>query len=112
MPGFSCQQGDIFIWAIRSPHRAKLGDPLPRDEQRRIVLGGRRGSGHAHAIADLDAEAFHLRDWRYGLILKVGRKGAMLVHEEHAPIRLPPGTYDVRRQCEFSARFRSVPSGD
>ncbi|MGH9523996.1 MAG: hypothetical protein ACRD3E_15850 [Terriglobales bacterium] len=34
--------------------------------------------------------------------MRVGSDGVRIVHEEHAPIVLPPGDYEIVRQREYS----------
>jgi hypothetical protein len=64
----------------------------------RIILALGEATGHAHAVADADAE---LLDAGFDRILRIGEEGATLSHEEHAPIRLPAGAYRVVLQREY-----------
>jgi hypothetical protein len=87
------RQGDVLLLAV---------DALPvgaTAEQRtdRIILAEGEVTGHAHAIADPDARAFSHEGQRYLLTRSV----AQLVHEEHAPIEVPPGTWRVVIQREY-----------
>jgi hypothetical protein len=65
--------------------------------QGRLVLAEGEATGHAHAIAEPDAREFRVGDERLVLV----RSKARLVHEEHAPIELPAGTYRVVIQREY-----------
>lgn len=87
------RQGDVLFTAISQ-------DELPPDltEQKSNVIVDGEVTGHAHRLVD-------------GRIL-VGALGAMylevvratrVVHEEHNPITLEPGTYKVTRQREYVA---------
>jgi hypothetical protein len=110
------RQGDVYIVEIdRIPAGAS---EIPR-EGGRVVLAHGGVTGHAHAISDLHVQ--HYRDdgtvkalksenrvkLRAGgalpfTYLRVIDRPATLEHEEHGPITLPPGTYEVRRQREYT----------
>lgn len=107
------RQGDVLIRRV-APQRiatAKHGSPLDiyqqhrfksyeRDAQGRIVLAYGEVTGHAHAILDPGVIAWSLPDNK--LLLDVPEGGATVVHEEHAPIPLEPGAYEVVRQREWT----------
>lgn len=95
------RQGDILIIPTSEPRPDGLTSQ-PRDAAGRLVLAEGEITGHAHAIADPDAELFggDLED-RFLTVLADG--GVTLRHEEHAPIHLPLGDYVVRRQREWTA---------
>ena len=103
------RQGDVAIIPISAfPENLT---PVDRDNDR-VVLAYGEVTGHAHAIAAEDVELFFapgeasIMAERY---LRVGSAGAVLVHEEHAPITLPPGKYEVRHQREYApAELRQV----
>lgn len=100
------RQGDVCIVPLEELGRkvefAAL-TPVERDNGR-VVLAYGEVTGHAHAIHAPDValfapgEATVLAE-RY---LRVGQAGAVLVHEEHAPIELPAGDYEIRHQREYS----------
>lgn len=92
------RQGDVLLIRVDSP---AAGEAVPRDGGR-IVLAYGEATGHAHAISAPEADLFETeRGVRY---LEV-REPAELTHEEHAPIPLEPGVYEVRRQQEYPAGF-------
>lgn len=91
------RQGDVLL----VEHTDSLRSPvaLPR-ENGRIVLAHGEFTGHAHAISDMSAGI--VRDRRSGSrILQVVADSVNLRHEEHAPIKIPQGTYRIVRQREF-----------
>ena len=92
------RQGDVLLVAVPAiPEDARL---VPRD-QGRIVLALGEATGHAHAIADPQAALMETAlQERFLHVLREG--GVLLRHEEHHPILLPQGAYQVRRQREYS----------
>jgi|SRR5271155_474410 len=103
------RQGDVLITQIEDG--APTGAQVARDSGR-IVLAYGEATGHAHAIADRDADLFELPEARdkeaddlwdqVTRILHVrGKEGVRLRHEEHGAIAIPPGTYRVVRQREY-----------
>jgi hypothetical protein len=88
------RQGDVLIRSVKK---------LPKGERRKRqsgeVLEG-EATGHVHRIAELNqAEVLEIGE---DLFLSVGENGVSLVHEEHKPIVLPPGDYEITRQREYS----------
>lgn len=88
------RQGDVLIRRIQS---------LPKQTaQPRLtgILAYGEVTGHAHQVEDLThAEVLEIDR---GLYLRVGEDGVRVVHEEHAPITLPPGNYEVEIQREYT----------
>lgn len=87
------RQGDVLLARVSAiPQGA-------RQEQRsgRIVLAEGEATGHAHAIHEPDARTYRHGDQRYLLT----RSRAQLVHEEHAPIDIPPGSWRIVQQREY-----------
>jgi|TARA_Y100000310_G_scaffold3980_1_gene4890 microcompartment protein CcmK/EutM len=83
----------------------------------RIVLAKGEATGHAHAIdmSSLPSDVVvttYGSEWRNNVDL-LGVKGGdvVLTHEEHKPITLPPGNYEVSIVREFdhlAGRARNV----
>ena len=89
------RQGDVLLVPVASmPAEAR---PIQTGVAR-IVLAYGEVTGHAHAIADRGVEILEHAGTRY---IRVPMEGARLVHEEHAPIALPHGVYEVRLQWEY-----------
>ena len=94
---FSARQGDVLIREVAEvPEGAKM---LPRDRGR-VVLAYGEVTGHAHVIAERDAELLSVSG-QVDRWLRV-RSQAVLAHEEHAAIAIAPGTYRVSIQREWS----------
>ncbi len=86
------RQGDVLLIEQSIPggaQRQKLTE--------RIVLALGEATGHAHAISSQFAMAYQQAEDMYILTTE----GATLVHEEHAPIKVTPGTYKVVRQRQY-----------
>ncbi len=93
-PPLHFRQGDVLLLAVEGlPEGA-----APERRSGRIVLAEGEATGHAHAIAEPDARAFTHDGQRYLLTKSI----AQLVHEEHAPIEVPPGTWRVVIQREYA----------
>jgi len=101
------RQGDVIIRRLNNtvPDHAT---PVEL-ENGRVILAHGEVTGHAHAVVGNDVELLEVPAEvtekmiddveRY---LRVGNKGADVVHEEHATISLPPGNYAIVRQREYS----------
>ncbi len=89
------RQGDVYL---RAATDEVSGAPVPRDGGR-IVLAYGEVTGHAHAIADPGAELVVTAD---DVRLLIVEAEVALRHEEHATITIPPGTYEVRQQREYT----------
>lgn len=95
------RQGDVMIRRI-----GKLpSNKLTKRESGILAYG--EVTGHAHRIDDLAvAEVMEVGD---GMYLRVGTEGVRIIHDEHAPISLPAGNYEVTIQREYSpAAIRNV----
>ena len=91
------RQGDVCLVRCRKPSKSTLGQPQEL-EHGRIVLTHGEATGHAHAIEGL-AELYGPESaTRHLHMLKGGR----LLHEEHAPLEIPPGWWKVLRQREYA----------
>jgi hypothetical protein len=88
------RQGDLLIRRIESLPSSKA------TVKANGVLVEGETTGHAHRVEDLTkAEVLEIGE---GLYLRVDEAGVRIVHEDHGPIVLEPGTYEVIRQREYS----------
>jgi len=97
------RQGDVLIVQC-DPSKLEGTKEKARDNGR-IVLAYGEVTGHAHAIHSQKATQFYKEGDENFMsggtsLLKVDQQ-VTLTHEEHDPIDLPPGTYEVRRQHEY-----------
>ena len=92
------RQGDVLLCA-----RAEIpvtATPVLSDGDRVIVAFGEL-TGHAHAFAAHHARLF--RDEPSGRsFVAIAEGGASVLHEEHDPIHVPEGRYELRRQREYT----------
>jgi len=89
------QQGDVVLRKL---------DSLPIGEAKRIkraargvVLAEGEATGHAHVIDSDDAELMEIG----GRMLLRLERAAIVVHEEHKPVTLEPGVWEVGRVQEY-----------
>lgn len=87
------RHGDVLIQGIEAIPGAP--ERLPH-----AILAHGETTGHCHRL-DRPAEA-DLYLGPEGMFLRVRGEGVSVVHEEHAPIHLPPGAYRVWRQREYA----------
>ncbi|MGE0628934.1 MAG: hypothetical protein AB7O43_14010 [Hyphomicrobiaceae bacterium] len=101
-------QGDLLIERVADVRPS--GTSVPAGPDGAFVLAEGELTGHRHAIYDKvtffrdDGLARDIPGGLYVGHVRVDRDGATLLHEEHAPIGLPRGTYRVRRQRELEPR--------
>ena len=106
-------QGDIIIERVAD---AIPGKPEPVDPDGAVVLARGEVTGHRHRFTGDsgvlmfrdDALARGLAPELYVGHVAVPETGGKLLHEEHGTIDLPPGTYRIRRQREFTAGMARV----
>lgn len=87
------RHGDVLIAMVPA---------LPGNVKRRhtTVLVHGELTGHSHRLEN--PEAGELWDAGGVLYLRVTAPSVRIVHQEHAPITLPEGTYRVWQQREYS----------
>ena len=98
-----CRQGDVFLQQVRI--RERKGQEVL--DQGRVILAYGEVTGHAHEIIDAvteeqlpPAQLFEEPDGTRYLFVD---RACALVHQEHGPIALAPGVYQVIRQREYVA---------
>ena len=99
--GKLARQGDVLLRRI---------DELPKQKAvKRVngVLAYGEVTGHSHQVDNLTrAEVLEIDDRLY---LRVGEEGVLIVHDEHSPLSLPAGDYEVTIQREYApAEIRNV----
>lgn len=98
-------QGDLLIEQVADVRPS--GTVITPALDGAVVLAEGEATGHRHAIFEgvvMFRDDGLARDIPPGLYVghvRVDEPQARLVHDEHAPITLPRGTYRVRRQREL-----------
>lgn len=96
------QQGDVLITKLDC---LPIGARKVISQKKCILAHGE--SGHSHVIEDDEAELIQIGE---KMLLTLGKK-ATLVHEEHKPITLEPGIWEIGQVNEydyFSKMVRKV----
>ena len=107
------RQGDVLLIPVES---VPVGEGVRRTAvdrvDGRLVLAEGEATGHAHAIDGDGAALMRVRldtgrrNWGRPVIDDLGtflvvEEPELLRHEEHDPILVEPGIYEVRRQREY-----------
>ncbi len=88
------RQGDVLIRRINA---------LPKQRSKKRVngiLAYGEVTGHSHRIEDL-AKA-ELLEIDSNVYLRVSEEGVRIIHDEHSPVVLPAGNYEVEIQREYA----------
>jgi len=93
------RQGDVLIVRVNEIPREA---PERKPEAGRVVLAYGEVTGHAHAFYG-GVRWFAPNDQGVGYIEVEGEEPALLKHEEHTAIPVPPGKYRYTRQREYVA---------
>jgi hypothetical protein len=94
------RQGDVLLVPIPDSELPEAVIPVARDARGSLVLALGEATGHAHAVRAHDADLLAAADDLDRRFLRIV-SDAVLAHEEHDPIPLPPGLYQVVRQREY-----------
>lgn len=88
----TAQQGDVTLRKLAA---------MPEGEQKNIskkrILLAHGESGHSHVLEDNEAELIQIGE---RMLLKLA-KAATVTHEEHKPITLSPGIWEIGRVKEY-----------
>lgn len=90
------RQGDVLIREVKS---IPAGGKVRKSGH---ILEG-EVTGHIHRVAESQLAGAEVLECGDGLFLSVTDEGGIsIIHEEHKPILLPPGNYEIVRQREYS----------
>jgi hypothetical protein len=87
------RQGDVLISPIYNSFNLLTSQRLSH-----LVLAEGEATGHRHQISQGEAELYQQHGELY---LKVISETAILSHEEHHAVKIPRGSWLVRRQREY-----------
>ena len=93
------RQGDVFLMPATRPDGRLTEEGA---EGGRVILAHGEATGHVHAVSSARARAWRTADER--CFLEVRRSiglGAQLLHDEHFPVALDEGWYEIVRQREY-----------
>src|SRR4051794_26244121 len=102
------RQGDMLLVPVDALPAGAGSTELDRVGPRHVLAEG-EATGHAHVLAGSEVRLLRLRPprprWGQPRPLRtyavVAAAGATMRHEEHLPIAVPAGAYEVRRQREY-----------
>lgn len=87
------QQGDVIL---RKLDKMPVGEISNKTRKRLVLAHGE--SGHSHVIEDDEVELIQIGE---RMLLNL-TKAATVTHEEHRPIKLSPGIWEIGRVKEFN----------
>jgi len=106
------RQGDVLLFALDAGETVEGESEMHAEARgdRGTVLAHGEVTGHAHAIRSRDAKLYRRSSAEVTAqaraivadALLVARRAVVLRHEEHGPVRIPPGRVLVRIQREYS----------
>lgn len=88
----TAQQGDVNLRKL-----SVMPDGEQKTVSRKRLILAHGESGHSHVIEDDEAELVQIGE---RMLLKLA-KAATVVHEEHRPIKLSPGIWEIGRVKEY-----------
>ena len=91
------RQGDVLVLKIDKTPKEDLKE-VPA-ENGKLILARGEATGHHHSVPSHVAKLFAAVAGL--MILKVAQE-TELTHQEHGPVKLPVGDYEVRVQQEWS----------
>ncbi|WP_207485666.1 hypothetical protein [Arenibaculum pallidiluteum] len=101
--GMQYRQGDVLLIPAPSlPERAQALE----GQSGRVVLALGEVTGHSHTMGADRVRYFREDGSGRGFIQVFGPGTTALVHEEHGPIEVEPGVYEVRLQREYRPEAR------
>jgi len=92
------RQGDVLIFKAKTPADVDPVATPPADNGATATVMLGEATGHHHSFYEPVEFTEQQKTGRRFLRLV---EPAALRHQEHSPITIPPGEYEVRRQNEF-----------
>ena len=95
MNGKQIQHGDVLLWEVNElPSGVKI---IKRKNGLLIVAEG-EATGHHHAIAERGCRLYELKG---DLYLEVTQEDVTITHDEHKPLPIPRGIYQIGQVKEY-----------
>lgn len=111
------RQGDVVIMKLGKKEKVPASAvTIPKDNDFTILAYG-ESTGHSHRMEGdhvhlLSTDPENEERVRYLIVdEEVDMDGAVLVHDEHDPIEIPPGNYKVIRQREYEPPPETTSTG-
>jgi hypothetical protein len=96
------QQGDVLLQQIPTlPQGAQAKQRSPG----RIILAEGEVTGHAHAIEEAEGVQLYTLDQ---ILYLVAEHEVVVTHQEHGPVTLPAGTYQIGIVQEYDYAEREA----
>jgi len=99
------QQGDVLLKKVIGV--LFDGCPIEASKNGRLIIAEGEHTGHAHVLKECDAVIRVKNGKRY----VITEKGFTITHEEHLPIEVAPGVYEigiVQEYDHFAEEARNV----
>ncbi|MBF0398990.1 MAG: hypothetical protein HQK78_19600 [Desulfobacterales bacterium] len=94
------QQGNVLIESIQSiPTEALVKNP----ENNKYIIAKGEATGHAHVIKDPVVLYCHKKT--FYILAKIEFQ---IIHEEHLPLFIPKGIYQIRKVREYDHFFEET----
>jgi len=91
------RQGDVYIEQV---NESSSTEELSKVDEQILAYG--EVTGHKHVLKPDTAETLIKSAFKDGIrYVEVSGGTATIVHEEHAPITLPPGLFEIKIQQEY-----------
>lgn len=87
----AAHQGDVYIKACELPEGCKV----EKSKNGKTILALGEATGHHHRFEQDNVKLLHANDNSGRRFIVVSDESAKLLHEEHAPIEVAPGTYEI-----------------
>lgn len=92
------QQGDVLINKI---NKLPVGAMPVKKQKNKLILAEGEATGHAHVInCPPSTEDYQLYQ-KDGRLYLENKAIALLTHEEHKPVNIPPGAWEIDRVREY-----------
>jgi hypothetical protein len=107
------RQGDVLLVPVEVPlyPNEDLDFVRRKGNGEGIILAAGEATGHHHRIRDRHAREFRgtaRSNTRGRRFVRVSHRGATITHEEHDPIKVPEGMYEIVQQREFAPEEASL----
>lgn len=103
------RQGDVLLVPVTDPPKARDLAYQKRRKGQGIILAAGEATGHHHRVRERGARVYRgteITNTSGKRFLFVGKNGATITHEEHDPVAVPQGVFEVVQQREYEPVIR------